>query len=129
APRKLPIRNVDLTKIRKKVAALYDAVQVGRNLRSEAVIPYTTKSNFPIKPAISGVEEEIPTLSRLLGADTVETVQLEWPIGTIVGVSKMGEIGVRVASREPELERARLDKQIAKVEDQMRTVQEKLNKK
>jgi valyl-tRNA synthetase len=128
-PKKLPLDNVDLTKIRQKVAALYDAVQVGRNLRSEAGIPSNTKSNFPIKPAIPGLEEEIPTLSRLLGADTVETVQLEWPIGTIVGISKMGEIGVRVASREPEVERARLDKEIAKIEDQMRTVQENLNNK
>jgi valyl-tRNA synthetase len=128
-PKKLPLDNVDLTKIRQKVTALYDAVQVGRNLRSEAGIASNTKSNFPIKPAIPGVEEEIPTLSRLLGADTVEAVQLEWPIGTIVGLSKMGEIGVRVASREPELERARLDKEIAKIEDQMRTVQEKLNNK
>jgi len=128
-PEKLPLDNVDLTKIRQKVTALYDAVQVGRNLRSEAGIPSNTKSNFPIKPAIPGVAEEIPTLSRLLGADTVETVQLEWPIGTIVGVSKMGEIGVKVASREPELERARLDKEIGKIEDQVRTVQEKLNNK
>src|SRR5436309_4965164 len=128
-PKKLPQDNVDLTKIRQKVAALYDAVQVGRNLRSEAGIPSKTKSDFPIKPAIPGVEEEIPTLSRLLGADTVETVQLEWPIGTIVGISKMGEIGVRVASREPDIERSRLDKEIAKIEDQMRTVQEKLNNK
>src|SRR6266850_608778 len=126
-PKKLPLDNVDLTKVRQKVAALYDAVQVGRNLRSEAGIPSNTKSDFPIKPAIPEVEEEIPTLSRLLGADTVETVQLEWPIGTIVGISKMGEIGVRVASREPRLERARLDKEIAKIEDQMRAVQEKLN--
>ena len=98
-PKKLPLDNVDLTKIRQKVAALYDAVQVGRNLRSEADIPSNTKSDFPIKPAIPGVEGEIPTLSRLLGANTVETVQLEWPIGTTVGISKMGEIGVRVASR------------------------------
>src|SRR5262249_35082194 len=82
-----------------------------------------------IKPAISGVEEEIPTLSRLLGADNVPIVQLEWPIGTIVGISKMGEIGVRVASRDPNIERSRLEKEIAKIEDQMRTVQEKLNNK
>jgi valyl-tRNA synthetase len=128
-PKKLPLDSIDLTKIRQKVAALYDAVEVGRNLRSEVGIPSNTKPDFPIKPAIRGVEEEIPTLSRLLGADTVETVQLEWPIGTIVGISKMGEIGVRVASREPDLERARLDKEIAKIEDQMRTVQEKLNNK
>jgi valyl-tRNA synthetase len=128
-PKKLPLDGVDLPKIRQTVAALYDAVQVGRNLRSEAGIPSNTRSDFPIKPAIPGVEQEIPTLSRLLGADTVPTVQLEWPIGTIVGISKIGEIGVRVASRDPNIERGRLNKEIAKIADQMRIVQQKLNNK
>ena len=126
-PEKLPLDGVDLTKIRRKVAALYDGVQVGRNLRAEAGIPSNAKSDFPIKPAIPGVEEEIPTLSRLLGADTVETVQLEWPVGTIVGVSKMGEIGIRVASRESDLERQRLDREISKIENQLQIVADKLN--
>ena len=128
-PEKLPLDNVDLTNIRRKVAALYDGVQVGRNLRAEAGIPSNTKLNFPIKPAIPGVEQEIPTLSRLLGADTVETVQLEWPVGTIVGISKMGDIGIRVVSRDPDAERRRLDNEIAKIENQVRTVEEKLKNK
>jgi len=128
-PEKLPLDNVDLTNIRRKVAALYDGVQVGRNLRAEAGIPSNTKLNFPIKPAIPGVEQEIPTLSRLLGADTVETVQLEWPVGTIVGISKMGDIGIRVVSRDPDAERRRLDNEIAKIENQLRTVEEKLKNK
>ncbi len=98
-PEKLPLDNVDLTNIRRKVAALYDGVQVGRNLRAEAGIPSNTKLNFPIKPAIPGVEQEIPTLSRLLGADTVETVQLEWPVGTIVGISKMGELSLVIRTQ------------------------------
>jgi len=128
-PEKLPLDNVNLTNIRRKVAALYDGVQVGRNLRAEAGIPSNTKLNFPIKPAIPGVEQEIPTLSRLLGADTVETVQLEWPVGTIVGISKMGDIGIRVVSRDPDAERRRLDNEIAKMENQVRTVEEKLKNK
>jgi valyl-tRNA synthetase len=128
-PEKLPLNNVDLTSIRRKVAALYDGVQVGRNLRAEAGIPSNTKLNFPIKPAIPGVEQEIPTLSRLLGADTVETVQLEWPVGTIVGISKMGDIGIRVVSRDPDAECRRLDNEIAKIENQVRTVEEKLKNK
>jgi valyl-tRNA synthetase len=128
-PEKLPLDNVDLTNIRRKVAALYDGVQVGRNLRAEVAIPSNTKSDFSIKPTIPGVEEEIPALSRLLGADKVETVQFKWPVGTIVGTSKMGEIGIRVASREPDVERKRLDKEIAKIEDQLRTVEEKLENK
>jgi len=128
-PEKVPLDNLDLIRIRRKVSALYDGVQVGRNLRAEAGIPSNTKSNFPIKPTISGVEKEIPTLARLLGAETVETIQLEMPVGTIVGISKMGEVGIKVASRDRDTERGRLDKQIAKVEAELRTVDNKLKNK
>jgi valyl-tRNA synthetase len=128
-PEKVPLNNLDLTRIRRKVSALYDGVQVGRNLRAEAGIPSNTKSKFPIKPTISGVEKEIPTLARLLGAETVETIQLEMPVGTIVGISKMGEVGIKVASRDRDTERDRLDKQIAKVEAELRTVENKLKNK
>ena len=128
-PEKLPLDDLDLTSIRRKVSALYDGVQVGRTLRAEVGIPSNTKSDFPIKPTISGVEEEIPTLSRLLGAQTVETIQLEMPVGTIVGISKMGEIGIKVASRDRDAERARLDKEIAKIEKELRTVEGKLRDK
>jgi len=128
-PQKVPLDDLDLASIRRKVSALYDGVQVGRNRRAEAGIPSNTKSDFPIKPTISGVEEEIPTLSRLLGAETIEIVQLEMPVGTLVGISKMGEVGIRVASRDREAERARLDKEIAKLEAELRTVKEKLKNK
>ena len=128
-PEKVPLDNLDLIRIRRKVSALYDGVQVGRNLRAEAGIPSNTKSNFPIKPTISGVEKEIPTLARLLGAETVETIQLEMPVGTIVGISKMGEVGIKVASLDRDTERGRLDKQIAKVEAELRTVDNKLKNK
>jgi valyl-tRNA synthetase len=118
--------NLDLTSIRRKVSALYDGVQVGRNLRAEAGIPSNAKSDFPIKPTITGVDKEIPTLVRLLGAETVETIQLEMPVGTIVGISKMGEVGIRVASRDLEAERERVDKETAKIEGEIRTVESKL---
>ena len=123
---KVPLDNLDLTSIRRKVSALYDGVQVGRNLRAEAGIPSNVKSDFPIKPTISGVDKEIPTLARLLGAETVETIQLEMPVGTIVGISKMGEVGIRVAFRDLDAERERVDKEIAKVEGEIRTVESKL---
>jgi valyl-tRNA synthetase len=121
--------DLDLTSIRQKVSALYDGVRVGRTLRAEVGIPSNTKSDFSIEPAIPGVEEEIPTLSRLLGAGRVETVKLEMPVGTIVGQSKMGEIGIKVASRDRDAERARLAKEIAKIEKELRTVEGKLKDK
>jgi len=128
-PAEVSLDDLDLTSIRQKVSALYDGVRVGRTLRAEVGIPSNTKSDFSIKPAIPGVEEEIPTLSRLLGAGRVETVKLEMPVGTIVGQSKMGEIGIKVASRDRDAERARLAKEIAKIEKELRTVEGKLKDK
>jgi valyl-tRNA synthetase len=101
-------------------------VQVGRNLRAEAGIPSNKKSEFGVKPSIPGVEKEIPTLSRLLGA---ETVQLGMPLGTLVGISTMGEVGVKVHHRDRDAEHERLDKEIAKIEAELRTVEEKLKNK
>jgi len=128
-PAEVSLDDLDLTSIRQKVSALYDGVRVGRTLRAEVGIPSNTKSDFSIEPAIPGVEEEIPTLSRLLGAGRVETVKLEMPVGTIVGQSKMGEIGIKVASRDRDAERARLAKEIAKIEKELRTVEGKLKDK
>jgi len=48
------------------------------------------------------------------------------PVGTMVGISKMGEIGIKVASRDRTAERARLDKEIAKLESEIQTIEEKL---
>src|SRR6266487_3039940 len=59
----------------------------------------------------------------------VEWFQLEMPVGTIVGISKMGEVGIQVASRDRDTERDRLDKQIAKIETELRTVESKLKNK
>jgi valyl-tRNA synthetase len=126
---KVPLDNLDLIKIRRRVSALYDGVQVGRNRRAEAGIPSNKKSEFYIRPTIPKVEKEIPTLARLLGAETVETVQLEMPVGTIFGISKMGEVGIKGASRDRDAERDRLDKQIAKIEAELRTVENKLKNK
>jgi len=125
-PAKFPLDDLDLARKRQLVAALYDGVQIGRNLRAEAGIPSNKKSEFGVKPTIPGVEKEIPTLSRLLNA---EIVQLEMPVGTLVGISKMGEIGIKVASRDRDAERTRLDKEIAKLEAELRIVEEKLKNK
>ncbi len=128
-PEKVPLDNLDLTSIRRRVSALYDGVQVGRNRRAEVGIPSNKKSDFYIRPTIPKVEKEIPTLSRLLGAETVETVRLEMPVGTVFGISKMGEVGIKVASRDRDAERERLDKEIAKIEDELQTVEGKLKNK
>ena len=53
-PEKLPLDNLDLTSIRRKVSALYDGVQVGRILRAEVGIPSNAKIVLlPHKPDYS----------------------------------------------------------------------------
>ena len=41
----------------------------------------------------------------------------------------MGEIGIKVPSRDRDAERARLDKEIGKIEKELRTVEDKLRDK
>jgi len=41
----------------------------------------------------------------------------------------MGEIGIKVASRDRDAERTRLDKEIGKLEKELRTVEDKLRDK
>jgi valyl-tRNA synthetase len=41
----------------------------------------------------------------------------------------MGEVGIKVASRDRDSERERLDKEIAKIEDELQTVEGKLKNK
>ncbi len=123
---KVPLDNLDLTSIRRRVSALYDVVRLIRNYRAEAGIP-SNKKAFGVNPTISDIEKEIPTLSRLSGA---ENVQLEMPFGTLVGITKMGEgVWVKRDDRDREAAGERLDKEIAKVEKELKTVEEKLKNK
>jgi len=127
-PEKISLDDIDLTGKRRLVSALYDSVRVLRNLRAEAGIPSNEKSEFGVNPTIPGVGKELAILSRLLRA---ETVQLAVPVvGTsLVGTSKLGEVWVKGGDRDREAELARLDKEIAKVEAELQTVENKLKNK
>ena len=117
-PAKVQLNDVDLSRKRRLASALYDTIRVERLYLSKK------KPEFIVKATIPGVEKEIPDLSRLLGA---EIVPLEVPVlGSLVGISQLGELWAKEENRDREGERVRLDKEIAEIEDELRTVENKL---
>ncbi|HWX17575.1 MAG TPA: valine--tRNA ligase [Chthoniobacterales bacterium] len=127
-PEKIALEDADLTKKRELVSAIYDTVQTGRNLRAEAGIPSNKKAQFGVNPSIRGIEEQLATLSRLLTAETV-SISGSVPATGVVGLSAIGEVWVNADQRDLGAERERLNKEIAKLEDELRTVKSKLGNK
>ncbi|MFZ3374332.1 MAG: valine--tRNA ligase [Chthoniobacterales bacterium] len=127
-PEKIALEDADLTKKRELVSAIYDTVQTGRNLRAEAGIPSNKKAQFGVNSSIRGIEEQLATLSRLLTAETV-SLSSSVPATGVVGLSAIGEVWVNADQRDLGAERERLNKDIAKIEDELRTVESKLENK
>ena len=121
---------VDLAENRKLVEAIYEIVQAGRNLRAEAKIPSNKKVQFILRTPNKEVWNEIPTIARLLNADDVKLdAGFKSPPGTPMAVIYLGEIFLVVTAADKQAERERLDKEIAKVEAELRAVEAKLKNK
>src|ERR1051325_3799819 len=71
-PRKTGLDNVDLAQGRKLVAAVYDTVRAGRNLRAEAKIPSGRKATLVLRADDKLIEKEVLTLARLLNAEEIK---------------------------------------------------------
>src|SRR5438046_10004646 len=73
------------------------------------------------------ISDQLATLSRLLNAEEVRLDrQYEAVAGVPVAVTPLGELFLAIAARDKTAERARLDKEIAKIEAEIRTVDSKL---
>src|SRR6266704_2664748 len=70
-PKKFGLDDVDLAGKRKLVAAIYETVQAGRNLRAEAKISSSTKARFILRADEKEVSDHLPAISRLLNAEEV----------------------------------------------------------
>src|SRR5213079_1754025 len=127
-PKKLALKGVDLKK-RKLIAAIYETVQAGRNLRAQARIPSNQKAKYALRSKQSGLEEEQETIARLLNAsELIIDGKFKAGAGTPIAYTPLGEILLIVAV-DHAAERQRLDNEIAKVEEELRTVEEKLKNK
>ena len=127
-PKKLALKGVDLKK-RKLIAAIYEAVQTGRNLRAQARVASNQKAKYALRSKQSGLASEQETIARLLNAsDLIIDPKFKAGAGTPIATTPLGEI-LLVVEVDRTAERERLNKEIAKVEEELRTVEEKLKNK
>jgi valyl-tRNA synthetase len=114
---------------RKLTAAIYETVQAGRNLRAQARIPSNQKAKFALRSKQEELSAERETIARLLNASELALdPNFQADAGTPIATTALGEI-LLIVDVDLSAERDRLDKEIAKVEADLRTVESKLNNK
>ena len=76
------------------------------------------------------MSDQLPAISHLLNAEEVVLdPKYESEPGTPVALTPLGEILLLIIGADKTAERERLDKEIAKIEDELRTVEGKLKNK
>jgi len=117
----------DVAESRRLVSAIYETVQAGRNLRSESKLPSNKRIRCILRPNDKQISEQIPTLSRLLNAEDL-TLDPNYaaPVGTPVAVTPLGELFLAITAGDQAREGERLDKEIARIGEEARTVETKL---
>jgi valyl-tRNA synthetase len=129
-PDPFALKDLDLTEKRKLVAAIYETVQAGRNLRAETGIPSNKKARFVLRFEDTKITGELPTLTRLLNADEVTLDrQFKAESGQPMTVTALGDLFLSISGPDRAAERERLDKEIARLEAELRTVQTKFANK
>jgi len=109
--------------------AKYDLVTQGRNLRRENNIPSGKKIKFVFKPAHSLATHDAEVLKILLNAESLEVdAQYQPARGTPTVLSPLGELYLPLEGLiDVAAEKARLIKELAKIEAEIEKVQAKLN--
>src|SRR6476660_9316248 len=127
-PEKLALDAVtDVVERRRLVSSIYETVQSGRNLRSASKWPSNRKIGFILRTNDKSFSEQIHVLSRLLNAEKVTLdPNYEAPVGTPVALTPLGELFLAIAAADQARERERLDKEIARIAEEARTVEAKL---
>src|SRR5262249_34016752 len=100
---------------RQLVAAVYEIVQSGRNLRAEARLASNQKTRFALRANGSKIAAEQATIARLLNAsELLIDPKFQGSAGIPVAMTRIGELFL-VVEVDRGAERERLDKEIAKV--------------
>jgi valyl-tRNA synthetase len=125
-PEKVVLDELDLASKRRLVTAIYRTVQAGRNLRAEARLPSNKKAQFILRADSSEIAGELPTIARLLNADDVKLdPEYQAESGVPMAVAPLGEIFLAISTADRAAERERLDREIARLEAELRTVEAK----
>src|SRR6266446_4589807 len=129
-PARTSLEDVDLTPKRRLVRDIYEMVQAGRNLLAEAKLQSNRKIRFILRTNEKSISAQSPTIARLLNAEDLTLDQkYQAQAGNPVAVTPLGEIFLAVPAADKTGERARLDKEIAKIEVELRIVENKLKTK
>ncbi len=110
-----------------RVGAIYQGVDAGRNLRAEARIPSNQKAKFVLRPNETWATEEMATIARLLNAESLQIdPNVTAPRRSSVAATKLGELFLIAGETDQAAERERLDKEIAKLETDLKATEAKL---
>jgi len=114
-------------KARIRVGAIYETVEAGRNLRAEARVPSNQKAKFALRSTESWIGEAGATIARLLNAESLEIdANFQPPSRSSVTATKLGELFLFAGKTDRAAERERLDKEIAKLEAELKATEAKL---
>jgi valyl-tRNA synthetase len=112
---------------RIRVGAIYEMVEAGRNLRAEARVSSNQKAKFALRSSESWLKEEGATIGRLLNAESLEIeANFHPPSRSSVAATKLGELFLFAGETDGAAERGRLDKEIAKLEAELKATEAKL---
>ena len=129
-PAAVTLSSVDpeaIAEARNMVAKVYETILAGRNLRATSRIPSNKKARFILRPAAGTDGEELPTISRLLNAEELMSDPEYQPeAGVPVALTPLGELYLLIAGGDKSAERDRLDKEMARLENELRVVEAKL---
>jgi valyl-tRNA synthetase len=129
-PAKFELDQAGLLEKRQLVSAMYETVQAGRNLRAEGGIPSNKKARFVLRTAKGGIAGQLPVMERLLNSEGVQVNQgYKAESGVPMAVTPLGEIFLDVTGADRAAEGARLDKEIARIESDLRATENKLKNK
>jgi valyl-tRNA synthetase len=113
---------------RRRVAAIYGTVDSGRNLRAESRVQSNKKAKFVLRPSAEWIAAELPTITRLLNAEEIATdPNYQAGAGVPVAASPVGDLHLLIADSDTGAEGERLEKEIAKLEAELRNVDAKLS--
>ena len=127
-PEPVALGGAKVADARKFASQIYETVQAGRNLRAEARVPSNKKVRFILRSRAESIGHELPTLARLLNAEEV-TLDPDYKAasGVPVAVTPLGEIFLPTTVTDKSAERDRLEKEIGRIEGELKTVRAKLN--
>jgi valyl-tRNA synthetase len=115
------------SKARVRAGAIYEMVEAGRNLRAEGRVPSNQKAKFALRSSESWTKEEGATIARLLNAESLEIEEnFPPPSHSSVAATKLGELFLIAGETDRVTERARLDKEIVKLEAELKATEAKL---